>query len=390
MTARAARPLRIAFLLAFGLLLLAAPPSARAGHADLPPEGAICTPRRYREDPEHCPPLGPGPAQERLAAESLVYPFRPFPAHAPSRDLVWNPYAIARVRDGEKPIFASLDDAVAGEPVYQWLEAGFRYVSYIYVESRGGDDYYQIDFGRWMRGKDLAPVAGSSAFQGLEFTATPRNAFGWVLFERESKRSPGLATDDYNGETYYRFDVVQIYAVRQAEGGDWYLIGPDEWLEGRLVAAVFPKTTPPEGVDNGRWIEINLAEQTLAVYEDHRLVFATAISTGGHGQWTRPGLHQAYRKVADETMQGSFTLDRSDYYYLEGVVWTVYFDAARAMHGAYWHSGFGVPLSRGCVNLSTGDAQWVFNWIEEGDWVYVHDPSGETPTDPALYGDGGA
>jgi hypothetical protein len=32
-----------------------------------------------------------------------------------------------------------------------------------------------------------------------------------------------------------------------------------------------------------------------------------------------------------------------------------------------------------------GDAHWLFNWAREGDWVYVYDPSGQTPTDPALY-----
>jgi lipoprotein-anchoring transpeptidase ErfK/SrfK len=89
-------------------------------------------------------------------------------------------------------------------------------------------------------------------------------------------------------------------------------------------------------------------------------------------------------------MRGAFTADRSDYYYLEDVPWTMYFDQARALHGAYWHNGFGVATSRGCVNLSPGDAQWLFHWAEEGDWVYVWDPSGETPTDPALYGAGGA
>jgi hypothetical protein len=37
------------------------------------------------------------------------------------------------------------------------------------------------------------------------------------------------------------------------------------------------------------------------------------------------------------------------------------------------------------VNLSVGDAHWIYNWAQEGDWVYVHDPTGLTPTDPALY-----
>ena len=59
-------------------------------------------------------------------------------------------------------------------------------------------------------------------------------------------------------------------------------------------------------------------------------------------------------------------------------------DAARALHATYWHSGFGVPLARGCVNLSTGDAHWVFDWIQEGDWVWVWDPTGQTPTGGAA------
>jgi len=37
-------------------------------------------------------------------------------------------------------------------------------------------------------------------------------------------------------------------------------------------------------------------------YEDSRMVFATVTATGVPGQWTQPGLFQAYKKVADETM----------------------------------------------------------------------------------------
>ena len=77
----------------------------------------------------------------------------------------------------------------------------------------------------------------------------------------------------------------------------------------------------------------------------------------------------------------------TDFYYLDNVPWTMYFDKARALHGAYWRTRFGYPQSHGCVNLSVGDAHWLYNWANEGDWVYVHDPSGLTPTDPALYHD---
>jgi lipoprotein-anchoring transpeptidase ErfK/SrfK len=143
-------------------------------------------------------------------------------------------------------------------------------------------------------------------------------------------------------------------------------------------------------VTNNRWIEVNLQEQILSVYDQGRLVFAALVSTGLPGAWTQPGLFQIYLKKEAETMSGAFTADRSDYYYLEDVPWTMYFDHARALHGTYWHNGYGVPRSRGCVNLSPGDAQWIYNWAKDGDWVYVWDPSGQTPTDPGLYGSGGA
>jgi lipoprotein-anchoring transpeptidase ErfK/SrfK len=168
------------------------------------------------------------------------------------------------------------------------------------------------------------------------------------------------------------------------------LIGPDEWVEQRLLGRVTPSAYPPEGVENGRWIEINLYEQTVSVYEKNRLVYATLVSSGLPGWWTRPGLFQITIKMQSDTMRGAFEPDRSDFYYLEDVPWTMYFDQARALHGAYWHNGFGYPRSHGCVNLAPGDAQWIFNWAQDGDWVYVWDPSGNTPVEEDLYSAGGA
>ncbi len=89
-------------------------------------------------------------------------------------------------------------------------------------------------------------------------------------------------------------------------------------------------------------------------------------------------------------MAGSFTADHSDFYYLEDVPWILYYDQSRAIHGSYWHNGYGYPRSHGCVNMSPFDSHWIYNWAEEGTWVYVYDPSGRTPTDAELYGAGGA
>ncbi len=135
-----------------------------------------------------------------------------------------------------------------------------------------------------------------------------------------------------------------------------------------------------------RWIEVNLAEQTLAVYQDNRLIFATMTATGIENLWTRPGIFQIYEKKDSEDMSGA--ADASDYYHVEDVPWTMYFDEKRALHGAYWHNFFGYPMSHGCVNLSLGDSHWLYDWANLGDYVYVYDPSGRTPTDPSLFGNG--
>ena len=173
------------------------------------------------------------------------------------------------------------------------------------------------------------------------------------------------------------------------------MIGPDEWIPEkrgwqRLIGRVIPNPNPPEGVDNGRWIEVNLKDQTVAVYDQGQLVFATLIASGIEPFWTKPGLFQIYQKYDATPMRGAFEADRSDAYYLEDVPWTMYYDKSYALHGTYWHNGFGTPRSRGCVNMSVGDSRWLYDWANVGDWVYVVDPSGETPTDPELYGDGGA
>jgi len=47
--------------------------------------------------------------------------------------------------------------------------------------------------------------------------------------------------------------------------------------------------------------------------------------------------------------------------------------------------GFGYKRSHGCVNMSIGDARWIYEWADLGTWVYVTDPSGQTPSDAATY-----
>ena len=58
---------------------------------------------------------------------------------------------------------------------------------------------------------------------------------------------------------------------------------------------------------------------------------------------------------------------------LPGVPWSTFFTYdGIAIHGTYWHHNFGHPMSHGCVNASTPDAQWLYNWADVGTLVNVH------------------
>jgi lipoprotein-anchoring transpeptidase ErfK/SrfK len=54
----------------------------------------------------------------------------------------------------------------------------------------------------------------------------------------------------------------------------------------------------------------------------------------------------------------------------------MYYDRGYGLHGTYWHQAFGTPQSAGCVNLTLGDAEWLYNWAQVGTTVYIH---GRTP-----------
>lgn len=351
---------------------------------------ALCLPDAFMSNPGECLPLGPSQTLTALAEQGISYPPRPLPVSRPPRELTHNPAFIAKLNlEANEPglIYGSLADAETGSnPVRQIAPGeGLRYVSYIRKEDVNGKPFVQLKTGEWMR----ASPAGYSYFQGLLFHKTPSTGFGWMVDHARAHSLPSWNSPEV-GNTVYRETVIQIYETVEAEGMTWYRIGPDQWMPRQDARKLQVNTTPPEGVTGNRWIEINLYDQTLAVYDHRQLMFATLIATGGEPFYTRPGLFPIFQKKPLETMSGAFEADKHDYYYLEDVPWTMYFDQARAIHGAYWRAWYGFPGTHGCVNLSIGDAAWVYQWAQEGDWVYVWDPSGMTPTDPSLYTAGGA
>jgi hypothetical protein len=369
-------------ILSLLVILILTPGKAAAddsGNDSLP----LCPPDLFLDDSQDCAPYGPAVYLTEMAEKGITFPETPLPAHKPDPALTEVNYQYGYVTSERAPIYLTLNDAVNKnkEKIIRWITPGFNYVSITQSQYSEGRTYYYTDVG-WMSSEDVM-VTDVPLFQGLEFTDTPQNDFGWVLSmfspggKTETKRTPGYDNEDYTGHFLVHQQLVQIYDIVEVNGWKWYLIGPDEWVIQKTVARVSPRTSPPEGKSWNRWIEVNLYEQTLAVYQDRQMVFATLIASGLGPFYTYPGIFKIKEK--DEETRMRWLTDPNHAYNLESVPWTMYFDEDRALHGAYWRANLGYPQSHGCVNMSVGDAHWLYNWARMGDIVYVYDPSGKTP-----------
>jgi lipoprotein-anchoring transpeptidase ErfK/SrfK len=121
----------------------------------------------------------------------------------------------------------------------------------------------------------------------------------------------------------------------------------------------------PTGSSVEHWIDVDLTNQRLVAYEGDTPVYWVTVSTGLPGTPTVTGQYRTYVKYPAQTMSGPG-------YYLPDVPYVMYFYQGYGIHGTYWHNNFGHPMSHGCVNTPTPDAQWLYNWAEVGTLVNIH------------------
>jgi hypothetical protein len=128
------------------------------------------------------------------------------------------------------------------------------------------------------------------------------------------------------------------------------------------------------GPQQGAWKEVvvSISAQTMWAYEDGEVVMSSLVSTGTSEvpETTTPvGYHSVLAKFDAQTMEGTIS---GEYYRVEDVPYVMYFDNnGDALHGTYWHSNFGTPMSHGCVNLPMDIAAWMYGWADVGTAVSV-------------------
>jgi lipoprotein-anchoring transpeptidase ErfK/SrfK len=119
------------------------------------------------------------------------------------------------------------------------------------------------------------------------------------------------------------------------------------------------------GSDGVHWIDVDLTNQLVTAYEGQTVVNSFLVSTGATPRLTVTGSYHVYERHIKGNMWGPG-------YFLPDVPYIMYFFKGYALHGTYWHSNFGTPMSHGCVNLSIPDAEWLYSWSTLGTLVKVH------------------
>ena len=123
----------------------------------------------------------------------------------------------------------------------------------------------------------------------------------------------------------------------------------------------------PEEISAGNnfWIEVDLSTQTLYAYRGNQIISAFLISSGTEVFPTVTGTYQIYAKYSQYTMRGPD-------YDIPDVPYTMFFYKGYSIHGTYWHDNFGAEMSRGCVNMETDEAAWIYENAPVGTYVFIH------------------
>ncbi|HLU10668.1 MAG TPA: L,D-transpeptidase [Oceanobacillus sp.] len=234
------------------------------------------------------------------------------------------------------------------------LDAGFNFVTTQGTQ----DEWTMINPDQWVRTEFLS-VARPSRFAGVTLPEEPLPyPFGWILWNVVPSRTPGAEPTD-GDLALLRYTLVNLYSSVEVDGWRWYQVGVDQWVHQTLIGKYIPVERPAE-VDTEKWVSVDLYEQVVIAYENEKPVFVTLVSSG-LAEWpTNEGLFHVYVRYPRTIMSGAE--GQEDFYYLEEVPWTQYFDGDIGLHGTYWHDGFGYRHSHGCVNLSITDSYWLYNW----------------------------
>ncbi|MGZ3455257.1 MAG: L,D-transpeptidase [Polyangiales bacterium] len=189
-----------------------------------------------------------------------------------------------------------------------------------------------------------------------------------VAFVRPRHRTTKMWLGENKSETLLARTAVPLSGQsKRIDGVDWWGTTDGAWVKAEDTIRVEPPKSWPAFANKGeKWIDVSIARQSLIAFEGQKPVYVTLVSTGRDGLGdptssfaTVRGVYRIHTKHVTITMDSN---ESGEEFSLRDVPYVQYFETGYALHGAYWHDGFGEPRSHGCVNLPEWDAMWLFKW----------------------------
>ena len=282
--------------------------------------------------------------------------------------------SVATLTDGGRAVDAQVRiedlEGVAGTALLRHILRGMYVSLNRAAQLPGGATFWHTQSGGYIRASALSTLRGDGYFQGIALDEQHHLPIAVAL-------SSVTSTFQASGRAMSAIGRVPRLAIIQLADEPPVTVGNDQYyhtaegffLRSRQVRVVTRHEPPTDLAANEKWIDVNLDHQSVVAYEGTLPVYVTVGSTGRRNRAnpeenyeTVQGGFRILSKHVATTMDGNSANDGP--YSIEDVPWVMYFEGSFALHGAFWHNGFGAMHSHGCVNMSPPDARWFYNWTE--------------------------
>lgn len=132
-------------------------------------------------------------------------------------------------------------------------------------------------------------------------------------------------------------------------------------------------TTQLTDTSGTKYIKVDISEQRLTAYENGVPVNTFLVSTGLPHMPTPLGVTTVTDKIPIKNYGWTYGPNNPGNYLLPNVKYNLRFRPMYYIHSAYWHNNFGQRMSHGCVNVSLGDAEWIYHWATVGTVVDIRE-----------------
>jgi hypothetical protein len=267
-----------------------------------------------------------------------------------------------RWKQFEGRLYADLAAFVRGDPpVGRMTGTTGERLGFVGIEETARGPVLVRDDGRVARLDDvyLYPV---SRLEGRDLEADPVAPGQLPAIVVAYGETPVRAAPDEDAAVRSTLSHHQWITVADAPG-PWWQLSDGGWVADAAIRQPVPSPGRPDGVGPDEpWIDVVLGPQILTMYRGDDPVYFTVVSTGTREKRTPEGTFRILEKHATRDMRSR--PGASDWYEVEDVPWTMVFRSRYALHGAYWHWGFGHTASHGCINLAPLDARNLFERTE--------------------------